>query len=64
MAWPEDGQVTIRSLSLPAFIGGIDKVEALGCDAPVKWGRDGEGLHISAPGIHSAMPVAFRLQMT
>ena len=64
MAWPEDGNVTVRSLSLPAFIGGIDKVEVLGCDAPVEWNRDGEGLHISAPGIHSDMPVAFRLQMT
>ena len=56
--------MTIRSLSLPAFIGGIDKVEALGYDGSVAWQRDDEGLHIQAPSIRSDMPVAFRLQMS
>ena len=63
MAWPDDGRVTIQSLSNPAFIGGIDQVEALGWHEAVQWTRDQEGLHISAPFIHSDMPVAFRLTM-
>ena len=64
MRWPENGEVSIRSLALPAFIGGIDKVEALGFDGEITWKRGTEALHISAPQIKSDMPVAFRLTMT
>ena len=63
MQWPEDGKITVRSLSLPQFIGGVARVEALGFEGKVEWSRDENGLHISAPFIQSQMPVAFRLVM-
>ncbi len=63
MAWPEDGKVCVRSLSLPAFIGGIERVEALGFEGSVQWSRDETGLHIQAPWIQSEMPVVFKITM-
>lgn len=66
---PEDGNFTIRALSectnhdLPVFQGIIEKVSILGFDGSVDWHQDPEGLHISAPGIHSDFPVTIRVEL-
>ena len=73
LKWPEDGKVTIKSLAAaapgnsPVFSGILKTVKVLtGTDAPeakeVKYTRDEEGLHISAPEIKSEYPVVFRIE--
>ena len=63
MAYPEDGQVTIKSLSLPAFIGGIEKAALLSTGVEVPFTRDENGLHLNGPEIKTLYPVVFKLQM-
>ena len=63
MAYPEDGQVSIRSLSLPAFVGGVAKAECLIGGREVPFTRDEQGLHLSGPALRTDMPVVFRLTM-
>jgi alpha-L-fucosidase len=66
--WPEDGRVLIRSLAeqdashLPVFHGIVRDVDVLGHGTPA-WTRDGDGLHISAPGIRTWMPVVVRITL-
>jgi alpha-L-fucosidase len=51
LAWPENGRVVIRSLARtsPHVKGEIAGVELLGAKVPVKWSRDGAGLHVELP---------------
>lgn len=62
MKWPENGEAVIRSLAeqdashLPVFHGIIRDVKILGYDNPV-WNRDSQGLHVTAKGIQTSMPV-------
>jgi alpha-L-fucosidase len=59
--WPEDGRVLVRSLAeqdasrLPVFHGIVRDMDVLGHGKPA-WTRDGDGLHISTPGIRTRMP--------
>jgi len=67
MACPEDGRFTVKSLAntkdqnVPEFHGIINKVEILGHNGTLEWKKDGEGLHISAPGFRSDMPVVIKV---
>ena len=69
MAWPDDGQVTVKSLgessdsNKPAFHGLIENVEIVGFDVLPKWRSDKDGLHISAPGVKSRLPVVIRVRV-
>ena len=40
----------------------IKSVELLGSDRPVKWTRDGDGLHIEAEPMQTRNPVVFRVR--
>ena len=69
LAFPGDGQVTIRSLAcrsegrIPRYPGAVRSVSVLGYGQAPAWTRDGEGLHISAPFASSDLPVVFRIDM-
>lgn len=63
MAYPEDGQVTVKSLSLPAFIGGIAKAQVLSTGAEAPFTRDEHGLYLNGPRMQTAYPVVFKLTM-
>ncbi len=51
LAWPESGQVTIRSLGENSGLWerGISQVELLGSPVPLRWTRDARGLTIELP---------------
>jgi alpha-L-fucosidase len=51
LAWPANGRVVIRSLARtsPHVRGEIAGVDLLGAKGPVKWSRDGAGLHVELP---------------
>lgn len=51
LAWPENGQLTIKSLAQGSPYGNISvkTIQLLGSSAPVKWTRDGSGLHLALP---------------
>ena len=67
LAWPADGQVTVRSLASDATLlaQDIENVELLGVAEPLPWTRDTAGLRITAParppGDHA---FAFRITPT
>jgi len=69
MAFPEDGQISIKSLAeadaskLPKFHGIIKNISVLGFDVNLSWSRDEEALHISAKGIVSDKPVVFKVEL-
>ncbi|MCL2254604.1 MAG: alpha-L-fucosidase [Lachnospiraceae bacterium] len=69
MEWPDDGKLTIKSLSesgdsnKPAFHGLLNSVEIVGFDVDVKWHVDKEGLHISAPDVKSDLPIVIRVKV-
>ena len=63
MAYPEDGQVTINSLSLPAFVGGIAGAKLLSTGENVAFSRDEQGLRLNGPKIKTDYPVVFKLTM-
>jgi len=69
LQWPEEGRVLIRSLAeadasrLPVFHGIIQDVSILGHQGPLDWRRDSLGLHLSAPGMKSALPVVIRMSL-
>ena len=66
---PKDGRFTVKSLAtpenyhLPVFKGIIRNAAILGCDSPISWHQDADGLHISAPGLQSDYPVTIRVEM-
>ena len=68
MRFPEDGNVTIKSLGLPKekyaplFHGLIQEVSILGYDVPVTWNIDDEGMHIRAGAIDTNMPVTIKIR--
>ena len=41
---------------------GIESVDILGYDGRLQWSVDGEGLHVTAPGIDSEFPVVVRVR--
>jgi alpha-L-fucosidase len=51
MAWPQDGKVTVKSLSTSAAMSnaGIKTVELLGSTARLKWQRTKDGLLVDLP---------------
>ena len=51
LAWPTDGKLTIKNLKTDSINGPLEisRVELLGCEAPLEWTRDSEGLHIDVP---------------
>ena len=53
------GLAEIQGIDLGAEI--IRKVEILGHDGSLEWKKDGEGLHISAPGFRSDMPAVIKV---
>ena len=67
MVCPKDGRFTVRSLknspdhNAPEFHGLIADVDILGYEGKPEWRKDTEGLHVSAPGIQSDMPVVIRI---
>ncbi len=67
MVCPKDGCFTIRSLkdspdhNAPEFHGIIEKVDILGYSGCAEWRKDTEGLHVTAPGIQSDLPVVIRV---
>ncbi len=69
LSWPEDGQVTVKSLclsgnaNLPEFHGIVKDVDVLGCAEKPAWNRDAEGLHVSAPSVKSDKPVVIRVKI-
>ena len=69
MVCPEDGQFTVKAFgdspdqNLPEFHDLIRDVGILGYSEKIEWRKDAEGLHISAPGIRSKMPVVIRISV-
>ncbi|MCD8055756.1 MAG: alpha-L-fucosidase [Clostridiales bacterium] len=67
--FPEGGEITVRALGdadashKPVFNGIIKRISALGFDVPVTYTRDGAGLHITASGVKSELPVVFRVEV-
>lgn len=51
LAWPEDGQLLLKSLAPPADppAGKIARVELLGAKGDLKWARGPEGLAVTLP---------------
>lgn len=74
LAFPEDGQVTIRSLAVPGsqdlmekgakgmFFGKIWSVEILGSKEALEWKQDREGLHVCAKTVKGDLPVVIRVR--
>ena len=69
MAWPEDGEVVVRSLgesddpNKPAFHGLIAGVDVLGFVGEVAWEVKKDGLRVTAAGMRSEMPVVVRVRV-
>ena len=67
LKWPEDGKVCVESLAeadashLPKFHGIVRNVEVLGREDAPEWHRDEKGLHVSAQGISTEMPVVIKI---
>lgn len=67
MKCPDDGRFTVKSLAdsrnqnVPEFHGIISDVKLLGNARKLSWHKDAEGLHVSAPGIHSDFPVVLKI---
>lgn len=68
MKCPGNGEFTVRSLAdssnqnVPEFHGIISDVTILGFEGKeLHWKTDGAGLHVSAPGVHSAFPVVLKI---
>lgn len=63
MQYPRDGRITVKALSLPAFVGGIAKVECLADSSEIPFERDENGLRLTGPGIETDYPVVFKATM-
>jgi alpha-L-fucosidase len=70
LGWPADGTVNIRTLAssnadkMALLDKAIASVELLGSKEPVKWTRDGDGLHVTlpaAPPCENAFALKLRL---
>lgn len=68
MHCPEDGNFTVKALAdspdqnVPEFHGIISDVRILGFEkADISWKKDAEGLHVSAPTVHSEFPVVIKV---
>ena len=65
LAWPEDGKLTVTRLATKYVTRplGIAKIELLGCETPLKWTQDDEGLHVDMPA-EKPCEHAFSLKIT
>ncbi len=69
LRWPEDGRVTVRSLSVsddqnvPEFHGLIKELSVLGYAEVPQWNRDKDGLHVQAPFVSSEYPVVLKAEV-
>lgn len=66
MRFPEDGRVRIKSLAKggansSAFQGIICGVDVLGCDKPITYRHEDDGLCVEAPGFTSDFPVVIKV---
>ena len=72
LSCPEDEVFHIRSFAAASagaplgrynapFHGVVHTVRVLGYDKEPVWHADPEGLHVQAPGLHSAYPVVIRI---
>jgi alpha-L-fucosidase len=66
MGWPEEKQVTIRSLAkLPGVTGRIADVTLLGCSDKLQWTHDSDGLTVQRPAQKPCdFAVAFKISGT
>lgn len=74
IAFPNDGQVMIRSLAVPGsqdliekgakgmFFGKIWSVGILGSKEALEWKQDREGLHVCAKTVKGDLPVVIRVR--
>ncbi len=64
---PGSGEFTVKALAdsadqnVPEFHGIIENVSILGYDGALSWKKDAQGLHISAPGVQSDLPVTIKV---
>ena len=65
LGWPEDGKLTVKTLAtgLPNRPLHIARVDLLGCEPPLNWTWNGEGLHIDMPS-EKPCEHAFSLKIT
>lgn len=51
LAWPKDGKLRIKTLAAgaPSAPATIESIQLLGSSVPVKWTRNGDGLHLALP---------------
>jgi alpha-L-fucosidase len=51
LGWPKEGEVVIQSLgtNLALYANRIEQVKWLGCEEPVQWSRDVDGLKVKTP---------------
>ncbi len=58
LGWPEGGEATIRSLGshLRLYPGEVGKVRLLGCEEPLAWSRDADGLKVRLPAGSAGQP--------
>ena len=65
LAWPEDGKLTVTTLATESITRplNIAQVELLGCETPLNWTQDDEGLHVDMPA-EKPCEHAFSLKIT
>lgn len=67
LAWPGAGErFTVTSLAAgrPGADLGVEGVALLGCDEPIDWARDEQGLHITSPAAApDELAVAYRVRL-
>ncbi len=75
LAYPEEGQVTVRSLAAPGgpqypgdkriavFFGRIGSVELLGNPEKPEWKQEKDGLHVKAAVKERILPVVIRVKL-
>lgn len=67
---PEDGQFTVKALAdsadqnVPEFHGIVESVSVLGYEGEVSWKKDAQGLHVTAPGLASDLPVTIKVRLS
>lgn len=67
--WPEDGKVVVKALAKvkdenkPVFQGTVLEAQILGCNEPIDWYRDEDGMHVSAPSVKTDKPVVIKVKI-
>ena len=63
MKYPEDGNVSVKSLGTGALNSDIESVDILGFDETPQWSREWGALHIKTENVSADYPVAFRIRL-